>query len=170
MLMTKELLIEAVNDQASAEETACLASEIWHQHYDSIIGRDQVNYMLETFQSSAAILRDINEKGYDYFLVKNNSGYLGYYAVCLERDTSSLFLSKIYVSNQARGRGLARIMLDHMIKRNKPDSIWLTVNKNNCRSIAVYEHFGFRTERTQKVDIGSGYFMDDLVMRLQLNR
>lgn len=169
MLMTNELLIEAVNDQASAEETARLASEIWHQHYDSIIGRDQVNYMLETFQSSYAILRDINEKGYDYFLIGDNSGYLGYYAVCLERDASSLFLSKIYISNQARGRGLARIMLDHMISRNKPDSIWLTVNKNNSRSIAVYEHFGFRTERTQKADIGSGYFMDDLVMRLQLH-
>ncbi len=77
-------------------------------------------------------------------------------------------MSKIYIDSKARGRGLARKMLDHMINRNKPDSIWLTVNKNNSNTIAVYEHLGFRTEKMQKVDIGSGYYMDDLVMRLQL--
>lgn len=169
MQMADEIRIEVVQDQAAAVETARLASEIWHQHYDSIIGVNQVNYMLENFQSCDAILRDIQEKNYEYFLLKDSSGPLGYYAVCLDNSTKSLFLSKIYISNEARGRGLARKMLEHMINKNKPDSIWLTVNKHNNKSIAVYEHLGFKTERMQKVDIGSGFFMDDLVMRLQLD-
>lgn len=166
--MAEEIKFESVCDQAAAEETARLAYDIWHQHYDGLIGSNQVDYMLETFQSSVAILRDISEKGYEYYLLKDQGDCLGYYAVRLDHDSDELFLSKIYIDSKARGRGLARKMLDHMINRNKPDSIWLTVNKNNSNTIAVYEHLGFRTEKMQKVDIGSGYYMDDLVMRLQL--
>lgn len=166
--MIDGIRFDSVKNQAAVEETARLAREIWHQHYDSIIGSDQVNYMLESFQSTQAILKDINEKQYTYYLLFNDGEYVGYYAACMDDDRKSLFLSKIYISDRARGRGLARIMLEHMQKMNKPDSIWLTVNKNNLNSIAVYEHLGFKTERLQKVDIGSGYYMDDLVMKLQL--
>ncbi len=44
-----------------------LAKEIWTQHYLSIIGIDQIDYMLDKFQSELAISNDI-ECGYTYFI------------------------------------------------------------------------------------------------------
>ena len=37
-----------------------LAKNIWTEHYTPIIGLDQVNYMLEKFQSEIAIQNQIN--------------------------------------------------------------------------------------------------------------
>lgn len=167
--MTDMVKFALVDNYAAAEKTAGLANMIWHQHYDSIIGSDQVDYMLASFQSTESIIRDIEEKGYEYFLIETDGLFVGYYAVCMDHDSKMLFLSKIYIDKNARGRGLSRKMLEHMINRNKPESIWLTVNKNNMNSIAAYEHMGFQTEKMQKVDIGSGYYMDDLVMRLRID-
>ena len=44
-------------------------------------------------------------------------------------------------------------------------AIELNVNRFNP-SIAVYEHLGMRRIRAEKNDIGSGYYMDDYVYRL----
>jgi ribosomal protein S18 acetylase RimI-like enzyme len=167
--MTENIRFIHVHDLTTAVRTSQLAAEIWHQHYDEIIGIQQVDYMISSFQSAQAIMRDVLEKKYDYYLISDEvNNLLGYYAVCMDTGENSLFLSKLYIHESARGRGLSRKMLDHMLKKNKPDSVWLTVNKNNYKSIEVYEHFGFITERMQKVDIGNGFFMDDRVMRLTL--
>ena len=43
-------------------------------------------------------------------------------------------------------------------------SIYLTVNKNNEHSIAVYKKKGFLTVKDQVADIGNGFVMDDYIM------
>jgi len=47
-----------------------MAKIIWHEHYTPIIGAEQVAYMLEKFQSAAAMRSQI-ENGYQYFLIIN---------------------------------------------------------------------------------------------------
>ena len=37
------------------EQIAQLAEQIWHEHYDALLGTDQVNYMVEHFQSLPAM-------------------------------------------------------------------------------------------------------------------
>ena len=44
--------------------------------------------------------------------------------------------------------------------------VYLTVNRYNENTIAVYHATGFETVRTQVADIGNGYVMDDYVMQL----
>jgi ribosomal protein S18 acetylase RimI-like enzyme len=46
--------------------------------------------------------------------------------------------------------------------------IWLTVNRYNDATIAVYEKKGFRTVRTQVADIGNGFVMDDYIMEKEI--
>ncbi len=43
-----------------------LAYSIWREHYTPIIGRHQVEYMLEKFQSKEALLNQIEKEGYIY--------------------------------------------------------------------------------------------------------
>ena len=73
--------------------TAKLAREIWTEHFTAIIGADQVEYMLDKFQSENAIADQIQNKGYVYYLIEESKQAIGYCAIVLEED--ELFLSKL---------------------------------------------------------------------------
>ena len=81
-----------------------------------------------------------------------------------------MYLSKLYLYKEERGKGYSRQMLDFVI-RNARDIgltfIELNVNRNNS-AIYAYEKLGFKVIRTEKNDIGSGFFMDDYVYGLQI--
>ena len=71
------ILFKKVDTIEQVEQLATLASSIWKEHYTPIIGEDQVKYMLEKFQSSTAISRQINDK-HHYDLVFRNLSPIGY--------------------------------------------------------------------------------------------
>jgi hypothetical protein len=48
---------------------ATLAHEIWYEFYVPLIGRAQVDYMVEKFQNAPAMQVQIDQ-GYEYFLVR----------------------------------------------------------------------------------------------------
>jgi ribosomal protein S18 acetylase RimI-like enzyme len=156
--------------QEDIREVAALAKEIWHEHYDSILGSEQVDYMTEKFQSSEAMKEQI-EQGYRYYKLVNQDGQAGYYAFRTNPD--GLFLSKIYVAAKYRGRGYSRRVmefLENLCREQKLHRIWLTVNRNNSSSIAAYESLGFTKIRTQIADIGSGFVMDDYIMEKSITK
>ncbi len=145
-----------------------LAEIIWHEHYTPIIGRNQVIYMLYEFQSTASISRQITE-GYLYFIITYETKSVGY--ICIKKDGDSLFLSKIYLLKSKRGKGIgsrAMQFIESQAKRLNCNSITLTVNKNNSKSIKAYEAMGFITSEAIVMDIGAGYVMDDYKMKKYL--
>jgi diamine N-acetyltransferase len=140
-----------------------LAHEIWNEHYVSIIGQDQVDYMVERFQSRRAI-RDQIESGTEYYLIMDGRRSVGYLAVVPEPGEVSLLLSKIYVKKQSRGLRFGKLAVrftEELCRERKIRTIWLTVNKQNKESIAWYEHMGFISAGPTTQDIGGGYVMDD---------
>ncbi|MBC2838472.1 GNAT family N-acetyltransferase [Robiginitalea sp. SC105] len=147
---------------------AGLADTIWREHYIPIIGKPQVDYMLEKFQSAAAIGAQ-SHSGSLYFLLLEDGEAAGYFAV--ENQGENLFLSKIYVLKSHRGRGLARAAMDRIRQLARQwgcQRIALTVNKDNTASIAAYQRMGFiKGEGTIK-DIGDGFIMDDYRMTLDI--
>jgi ribosomal protein S18 acetylase RimI-like enzyme len=147
-------------------EVARLAREIWEEHYLPIIGREQVDYMLEKFQSSGAI-REQLARAYEYFLVLDNGRSAGYVGVVPDAGGSKLLLSKIYVRKQVRGRGLGKEALEfaeEICRQRRIATIRLFVNKNNARSIAWYRRMGFTNVGPTVQDIGGGFMMDDFIM------
>jgi len=141
-----------------------LAKPIWHEHYTPIIGEQQVNYMLEKFQSREAIRSQL-EQGYQYFQVGEPSNLLGYFSTQF-RDNASLFISKFYLSKLARGKGIGKQMLkfiEQLANSNKCQTIDLTVNKLNP-AYQVYLKLGFANQGAVEFDIGNGYIMDDFLM------
>ena len=148
------------------EQIAQLAEQIWHEHYDALLGTDQVNYMVEHFQSLPAMRRQIKEEGYCYRGVIAQGCLCGYVATVRRPDP--LFLSKLYLHARARGAHLATRILEQLKKeaRSCGGRIVLTVNRYNANSIAVYRHLGFHCIREEKTPIGGGYFMDDYIMAL----
>ena len=151
-------------DQIAA--VARLAREIWVEHYVPIIGRVQVDYMLDRFQSESAIAKQI-EEGQEYYLILRDDAPAGYLAVLPEPSSRRMFLSKIYVEKELRGLGLGRAAIrfaEGLCRERGLDTLWLTVNKNNASSIAWYERIGFRKADPVVKEIGGGFIMDDYKM------
>jgi len=148
------------------DAVANLAKAIWNEHYAPIIGQKQVDYMLERFQSPIAIGHQLDE-GFLYFLLRDDSGDAGYMALLPERSADRMMLSKFYVRKDRRGRGYSRVMLvraEELCRELSIRKLWLTVNRNNADSIAVYEHMGFANLGAIIKDIGDGFVMDDYRM------
>lgn len=167
-ILESELLkvsIAPVTTMEEIERVAELAIKIWHEHYDTIIGIDQVDYMIEKFQSKEAMMEQIQSKGYQYYQLVCPGGLSGYFAI--QPEGKSIYLSKFYIDKKYRGRGYARKALAFIEQIGKEigiNQIWLTVNKRNTTSIQVYESLGFRNKKDLITDIGEGYNMDDYWM------
>ncbi len=141
-----------------------LADEIWRNHYIPMIGKSQVDYMLNNLQSQKAVKEQIT-KGVEYFLLKMNDNYVGYFA--LEYKDKKLFLSKIYLKQQERGKGYARKILDFiqvLALEKGINKISLTVNKNNTDSIDIYKKLGFYIADSVVEPIGKDFIKDDYKM------
>jgi len=162
--------IKRVTTQAQIETVARLAFEIWHQHFTPIIGKAQVDYMVEKFQSQRAITEQI-EQGYCYYLLQVDGDYIGYTGTCPREN--EMFLSKLYIKAWQRDKGYGRKAVEFIedtAREKGLDKITLTVNKNNTDTIRAYEKFGFENTGPIITDIGGGFVMDDYEMKKQVLR
>ena len=164
--MTKFTL---ANTELDYNTIASLAEIIWKEHYIPIIGIQQVDYMLEKFQSAKAIQQQILE-GASYYIISHEDTNVGYLSFSKKKD--SLFLSKLYVLSSSRGKGIGKSAMDFIqdnAEKKGFTSISLTVNKYNTASIKAYEKMGFKKMKAIVMDIGNGYIMDDFLMEKKLN-
>ena len=155
--------IHHVTSNEQIEHVARLAREIWTEHYTSIIGIEQVNYMLDKFQSNSVVQQQI-EEGLHYFLLGNDNP-IGYLA--LKVGSPDLFVSKIYLLASFRNQGYGKLLIqfaENFSQENSCTQLKLTVNKYNLATIQAYKKLGFTQKREVVFDIGNGYIMDDYEM------
>ena len=157
-------MFSEVSTDNQIEIVESLAKEIWTEHYIPIIGKEQVEYMLENFQSKRAISEQIGA-GFLYFLMEEENQFIGYVAVLPKGN--ELFLSKIYIKSPRRGKGYGKkaiLFIEKIAKEKGFKKIVLTVNKNNRAAIKAYEKFGFTNLGSIIQEIGGGFIMDDYKM------
>ena len=151
------------------KELAILASDIWHEYWTVILSDEQIDYMVEKFQSETAITEQIKNENYVYFYILSDgekSGYIG-----LSKKDDYLFLSKLYVKKNFRHNGIgtkAFEFIKNYAKTLNYKKIKLTVNKYNKNTIDAYNKWGFKTTDAVVTDIGNGFVMDDYIMEFVL--
>lgn len=74
--MEQNFSLTPVHTDKQIQEISNLASVIWHEHFTPIIGIQQVEYMLEKFQSFHA-LKEQMETGYEYFQILTIQSFAG---------------------------------------------------------------------------------------------
>lgn len=156
--------IKQVETENYLEQIEQLAKVIWKEHYIPIIGSDQVSYMLKKFESISNMKNQINE-GYQYYIFMDSGEAIGYMAFT-EID-NSIFLSKLYIAKEYRGRGFSKQAFEYVItvcKELNKKNISLTCNKHNTSTLQAYKRLGFKIVREQVTEIGIGYVMDDYVL------
>ena len=164
------LEVRKAETDTQVREIADLAKVIWNEHFTPIIGKDQVDYMVEKFQSYPALKEQISE-GYEYYQIFSGGEFCGYTGIHPGED-NRLFLSKLYLKKESRGHHLATgafSFLKEICRERGYSAIWLTCNKHNDNSLGVYRHFEFEIIDTQEADIGGGFIMDDYIMEYKIS-
>lgn len=150
------------------EEFSKFAKGIWGEYFTALLSDEQIAYMLDMFLSIEVLKKQFDgEYEYYYCLVDGKkAGFIG-----LEYEKDALFLSKLYLAKEYRGRGLASKMFAFIEKQaidNGYSKIYLTCNKYNRHSLDVYAKKGFEIVESVVTDIGSGFVMDDYVLEKKI--
>lgn len=156
------ILLKAVQVN-EIEKVAGLAKIIWVKHYPSIIGQEQVDYMLKNMYNTESLLKQMTEKKQLFYFITVNNENIGFLSVTLE-SKDHWMLNKLYVLEEKAGKGIGTLILEELKKLIHPKKISLTVNRKNYKSINFYFKNGFKIESTAVFDIGNNFVMDDFVM------
>lgn len=150
-------------------ELAILASQIWHEYWVEILSIEQIDYMVDKFQSELAIKNQIENENYVYFFIQNDNENVGY--IGLSKKVDYLFLSKFYIKKDYRNKGIGTQTFEFIKEfaiHNCYKKIQLTVNKNNKNTIEAYKKWGFEIVNSVVSPIGNGFVMDDYIMEYNL--
>ncbi len=153
------------------EQLAKLANEIWHEYFVQLLSPEQIDYMVEKFQSYDVLEHAIYQEGYLYYLLYEQEDLIGYCGIHPEEEL--IFLSKLYLHKQWRGKGLSSLLLNQVIvyaKEHGKRGIYLTCNKYNQHSLDIYRAKGFYETDSVKTEIGHGFIMDDYILQLDCQR
>jgi ribosomal protein S18 acetylase RimI-like enzyme len=145
-----------------------LAQEIWPKTYASILSQKQIDYMMKLMYSEQA-LRQQMMKNHQFILVYNSGIPVGF-AAFGEVEPTIYKLYKIYVLQSQQGKGTGRFVIDYIsneVQSKGASVLQLNVNRYNTAK-SFYEKFGFAEIRTEDIDIGGGYFMNDYIMEKKL--
>lgn len=151
------------------QELGILADIIWREYYIPMVGKPQIDYMLEKYQSAEAIKNQVN-CGIEYFLITLHEVPVSYIAI--KKEEKFLFLSKIYVLETYRGKKIGKTAMKFIEEKAENynfKSIKLHVNINNAKAINAYNKLGFATVGAVKAAIGEGFFTDDFIMEKIIN-
>jgi ribosomal protein S18 acetylase RimI-like enzyme len=147
-----------------------LAYEIWPSAYLEILGRKQLDYMLEKIYSLSSLQHQFSVLKHQFVLVFDNLVPVGFASFSAHKNSSVFHLNKIYVLPGLQGKNIGKQILHYVIseiKKSGATALQLNVNRHN-RALHFYEKQGFKIIREEDIDIGSGYFMNDYVMELTI--
>jgi GNAT superfamily N-acetyltransferase len=157
--------------ESDLKAVCTLAREIWYQHYPGIITVSQIEYMLDQRYRPDAIRAQISTGEAWWFGVWVGSELAGFAACEAGAGASSMKLDKLYVHLRHRGQGHGTALIRHVeafAAEHGCDELYLQVNKYNSQSIKAYLRNGFAVSDAIKMEIGSGFVMDDYIMRKRL--
>lgn len=145
-----------------------IARDTWPDTFGKILSRDQIDYMLERMYNTETLAKQMQNPHYHYYLIGPN---IGFAALELHYERSSVSkIHKLYLLPVSQGNGWGKKTIAELetASRNGGDqALILNVNKNNP-AIGFYEKCGFEKWKSEVIDIGDGYVMDDFVYRKKI--
>ena len=158
--MNIHLTIAKEND---LKTIAQLAHLIWNDHYVNIVGQEQVDYMLDKMYNLESLKEQLNEKKHTFYLIESDANVLGFISVS-SVNQQDYFIHKFYINQQKSNSGIGSEVLNLLIQKITPKSLFLTVNRQNFKSINFYFKNHFKIDRVEDFDIGNNYKMNDFIM------
>jgi diamine N-acetyltransferase len=148
-------------------EVQRLANDVWRRHYPGIISDAQIDYMLATGYSVAALEKFFILPGAGLALARTHARAVGLAAWYPLREPREMKLDKLYVLPEHQHAGIGRALIEHVAARARAShlrAVTLNVNRRNVTAIAAYERCSFRIRARGDFPIGNGFVMEDYVM------
>lgn len=146
-----------------------LAQQIWPDTFGEILSKEQIAYMLNWMYSTETLTKQFYE-GHHFFVYEENDIPLGFMGIELFAD-HQVKIHKLYVLPDTQGKGIGRNFIDFVknwAKDHGAHTLFLNVNRFN-KAVEFYKHIGMTISKTEDIDIGNGYLMEDYVMELKLS-
>lgn len=143
-----------------------LAYKIIPEFYSGIIPHDHNIFFVKKFQTVEAIGQQINT-GYEYYLINIDRHSLGYFGLQVDPEISNMLLSKLYILKEHRGLGYGTRAMDFILERSnnlKIKKIILTVNRENEKTIKLYNKYGFSVTKELVNQFENGHTILDYEM------
>ena len=148
-----------------------IAALTWEPTYVPIIGRKQVDYMLEKMYSKAALLAQLM-KGDIFLIAAMNGKDVAFASYSVEEHQDHVYkLHKLYVLPEKHGEGLGKLLINEVIEKVREAGgkrLELNVNRAN-EAKEFYERMGFNIKKTVDIDIGNGFYMNDYIMEIAVS-
>lgn len=170
--MTKNVPFSEFNIRSATIDNIPLIQGIvratWPDAYTSILGEEQVNYMLEKFYSAPSLTKQFKNNHYFFLALKENLpiGFASFSTIY----QNIYKLQKLYVLSSEQKTGAGQALLNKVEKEAKKMGavkLQLNVNRKNIAK-RFYEKNGFAIARQEDIDIDNGFFMNDFVMEKDL--
>jgi ribosomal protein S18 acetylase RimI-like enzyme len=146
-----------------------LARRIWPHTYSDIISTEQMEFMLNWMYSTETLSQQWHD-GHEFYLISKDNIDIGF--IALEQAGHELKVNKVYVLPEIQGCGAGKQLMVKAIERAKAKNcthLFLQVNRAN-KAKFFYDKLGFIIRKEEKFDIGHGFFMDDYVMELEIEK
>ncbi len=147
-----------------------LADATWEPTYKSILSKEQIDYMFEVIYSLEALEQQMKDDQTFVVLYDEQEKPLGFASYSLKHTGEKVYkLNKIYLLPACQGKGLGKLLLNHVekeVRKLGAKNLDLNVNKYN-KAKAFYETCGYHVHHEEDIPIGP-YWMNDYVMRKQL--
>ena len=149
-----------------------LAHRIWPVSYKEMISPQQMEYMLKMMYSHESLQYQLKTQQHTFIIAYDEKEPVGFAAYFPKYDISPAMyrLDKLYVLPDQQGKGIGKILIDHIITAIKPQGaslLELTVNRNN-KALSFYQKLGFSIVSEIDHPIGEGFIMNDYVMVKEL--
>lgn len=147
-----------------------LAHIIWPPTFKDILSENQLQFMLNWMYDTNHLIDQIKE-GHIFYLLKEGNEAIGFAGLEPNYpEIGSLRIHKVYLLPNQQGKGLGKWMfnqIEQIALSNGLNELHLNVNRYN-KATEFYKKNGFEIIKTEDIDIGNGYFMNDYVMTKKL--
>ncbi len=144
-----------------------LVHNIWPKVYSHIISEEQITYMLELMYSHEALSKQFDE-GHLFLLAEEEDSPVGF-AAFSKKSSTNYHLQKYVLTdfhNNGIGKSLMAYIINYVFKKGG-NALELNVNRKNS-ALKFYQKLGFEIIRSEDIDIGNGWWMNDFVMKKSL--
>jgi diamine N-acetyltransferase len=156
---------------ADLEAVRAIAYATWPDTFRGILTPAQITYMLDWLYALPRLRAQVATREHEFHIAELNGRPVGFCAHQLEHPEPGLSkIHKLYLLPETQGHGIGKALVLQVVAEASAAghrAVVLNVNKYN-RAVGFYEAIGFVRDREEVIDIGSGYVMDDYVMRLDL--
>lgn len=146
-----------------------LAHTTWPITFADILSSDQIAYMLDMMYSTTSLSQQMSQ-GVHFGGIFEEEILIGF--IAFEPDLEKIKIHKLYILPDHQGKKIGSMLIDYAENfafQSSAVVLTLNVNKYNT-AVEFYKKIGFAIVRSENIEIGNGYLMEDFVMERHLKR